>query len=100
MLVAQEMSDRDHDSVGTGILPVLHGQAISPSAGLSRQSLAKLGTSSGDLNQTKLLATAIDARVFDFQNWVAEIRPLSREDCWTGEDHAESVRPSTYGGCN
>jgi hypothetical protein len=49
------MSDREHDSVGTGILPVLYGQARR----LSHQAMAKLGMSSGDLNETKLLATAI-----------------------------------------
>jgi len=45
--------------VGTGILPVLYGQAIPPSADLSHQAMAKLGMSSGDLNRTELLATAI-----------------------------------------
>jgi len=49
------MSDREHDSVGTGILPVLYGQARR----LSHQAIVKLGMSPGDLNQTELLATAI-----------------------------------------
>jgi hypothetical protein len=49
------MSDRAHDSVGTGILPVLYGQARR----LSHQSVAELGISSPDTNGTKLLASAI-----------------------------------------
>jgi hypothetical protein len=49
------MSDKAHDSVGTGILPVLYGQARR----LSHQSVAELGMSSPDTNRTKLLATAI-----------------------------------------
>jgi hypothetical protein len=49
------MSDAEHDSVGTGILPVLCGQA----GRLSHQAVAELGVSLGDINQTRLLAPAI-----------------------------------------
>jgi hypothetical protein len=41
--------------VGTGILPVLYGQARR----LSHQAMPKLGMPAGDLNQVKLLASAI-----------------------------------------
>jgi hypothetical protein len=58
------MSDKAHDSVGTGILPVLYGQAITRAAGLSHQCVAELGMSSPDTNRTKLLATAIAARLY------------------------------------
>jgi len=56
------MSDKAHDSVGTGILPVLYGQARR----LSDQSVAELGTSSPDTKRTKLLATAIIVTLYDF----------------------------------
>jgi hypothetical protein len=52
------MSDREHDSVGTGILPVLYGQERC----LSHQAMSKLSMCSRDLNQTKLLSTAISVR--------------------------------------
>jgi hypothetical protein len=44
--------------VGTGILPVLYGQARR----LSHQAMAKLGMSSWDLNRTKILAPAVTGK--------------------------------------
>jgi hypothetical protein len=57
--LSKMMSVRAHEWVGTGILPVLYGQAILPSAGLSHLSVANLGMSWPDINRTKLLATAV-----------------------------------------
>jgi uncharacterized membrane protein len=79
--------------VGTGILPVLYGQAIPPSAGLSHQSVAELGMSSPNTNQTKLLATAINGFIVITTVLVGICAFASLSLAWNFTVPAQEVRP-------